>query len=389
VSVISSTSTSPTASRAHRARWYAPRLDTIRFVAFALVFLGHNLGRASFIPLAVRSETGPGEILGVIMFFVLSAYLIGRLLLIERSGTGTISLRRYWPRRILRIWPLYFTLVALVYVMAPVLRSAGHPLFLPAPSQLPYWVLFVDNWAAPIKSLPTSYLSMFWTVCLEEQVYFLFPLILLLPRRPMLVALAGLVVAGPVACYATVRTAQPYPAVWNFTTSHLDSFGLGLLLAVAAAGHGFNRTWERIQNAIESRSGVVALIVLTLGYLVCGAVVGPGFYEGYPTVCTYLAASLLSAGWVIVASSQRPLERMAARVGAWLGRRGYGLYAWHWPVLLALTQVSPLTRLGNLTVLGFAASLGLTLLLAIVSYRFLEVPFLRLRLRFQVVQNRL
>jgi peptidoglycan/LPS O-acetylase OafA/YrhL len=74
---------------------------------------------------------------------------------------------------------------------------------------------------------------------------------------------------------------------------------------------------------------------------------------------------------------------------AWLGRRGYGLYAWHWPVLLVIAQVPFLMEPAGMTVLGFVVAAVATVGIAAASYSLLELPFLRRRLRFQVVKNRL
>jgi peptidoglycan/LPS O-acetylase OafA/YrhL len=367
-------------------RWYAPRLDVIRFVAFALVFLGHNLAASAFVPSRIKDDAGPAEVFGVIIFFVLSAYLIGRLLLIERERTARISVRRYWARRTLRIWPLYFAIVLGTYAIGPVLRATGNTMFVPVTRALPGWLTFLANWTVP----PATYITMFWTICVEEQVYFLFPLILLLALRPMQVVFLSMIVAGPISCFVVIRSGLSYPAVWNFTTSHLDSFGLGLLIALLdSRGHDAPHWWRPARRMVVSRPGIIVLATATAAYIIGGAAAGPTFYTGYPTVVTYLAATTLAAGWVIVASGSRPLGSPTSAALAWLGRRGYGLYAWHWPVLLIFVQLPLLARGGELTIGGFLASLAATVALAIVSYRFLEVPFLRRRLRFQVVPNRL
>jgi peptidoglycan/LPS O-acetylase OafA/YrhL len=258
-------------------------------------------------------------------------------------------------------------------------------------SQLPFWLTFTANWGQSLVPLTPSYLGMFWTVCLEEQVYFLFPLILRLSRTVMSVLLLAMVLLGPVACLVTVAGGAPYPAVWNFTSSHLDSFGIGLLLALAdARGSAVRPAWSKVRAGVASPAGVVVLAALSAAYLVVGSEVGPRFYEGYLTGATYVSASILAAGWIIVASSQRPLGWSGSRMLAWLGRRGYGLYAWHWPTLLVVNQVVVLNDSADyLTVPGFLVSLSTTIVAAIVSYRFLEAPFLKLRLRYQVVRNRM
>lgn len=372
-----------------RLSWYAPRLDVMRLAAFLLVFAGHNVTFSTLLPASLGERFSPPvEALGVIVFFVLSAYLIGRLLLIEHAADDRIAMPRYWARRILRIWPLYFFVVLGVFAAAPLLRSIGDPSFVPRGAQLPWSLTFLENWAAGPLDFGTTYLTVLWTVCVEEQVYLLFPLILLLPARAMRMLLLAMVAIGPLSCLMITAQAVPLPAVWNFTTSHFDSFGLGLLAALAASGRLLPGRWDAARRRAGTPAGIAALVGATVLYVAIGMVAGPAMFKGYGTALAYPAASLLALGWVLACSGSHPLTSSAARWSGWLGRRGYGLYVWHWPILLALIQIPVLTAdTQRLAVWAIPISLALTVLVSIASYRFLEEPFLRLRVRFQAVHT--
>lgn len=364
--------------------WFAARLDILRLVAFALVFLGHNLVNATFTPEVIRDNAAQLEVLGVLLFFVLSAYLIGRLLFMERLRTGRVRIRLYWARRILRIWPLYFAIVGLALVLGAV-GDGRTDTFAIRWEHLPWWLVFLGNWAAPLLDFPSTYVGMFWTVCVEEQVYFLFPLLALLRRRALIAVLATMVVVGPAARALTVAADVPYPGVWNFTSSHLDAFAIGLAMAWADTSPRPAAAWLRLRALLRSGAGTACLVALTAGYVAVGAVVGIDYVTGWPTVGSYLAASIVAAGWIASASDDLPALSGAAGGAGWLGRRGYGLYAWHWPVLLIVLVTPSLTSSGRITPGGFVVSLAATLALAVVSYAWLERPFLRRRRRYQVV----
>src|SRR5262245_32561138 len=104
-------------------RVYFPELDGLRFVAFILVYLYHGgipwrLGCRIAGESAARALRDNGWV-GVQLFFILSGYLIATLLLRERARFGRIDIRAFWVRRILRIWPLYFLMVAIVFIVLP------------------------------------------------------------------------------------------------------------------------------------------------------------------------------------------------------------------------------------------------------------------------------
>jgi peptidoglycan/LPS O-acetylase OafA/YrhL len=165
-------------------RFYRPELDGLRFYAFLGVFICHTLPtseeyyRGLHLQLpwlwgaAVRAGTS-----GVDLFFALSAFLITSLLLKERLETGGVSLRLFYIRRILRIWPLYFLVIALGIQSLPWHLVVGY-------------VLFVSNWMYVSLGAVRSICAPLWTVSIEEQFYIVWPvLVKMLKRR-------GIVMAG-------------------------------------------------------------------------------------------------------------------------------------------------------------------------------------------------
>ncbi|NJC73377.1 acyltransferase [Planosporangium thailandense] len=361
-----------------QTRWHAPGLDVLRFALFLCVWLLHSVGRLPAVESLGRAFVGASRFggFGVVGFFTLSSYLITRLLLIERSTTGRIRQGAYWWRRILRIWPLYFVLLAIAWVGDAVgVRGA-----LPT-SAVPYYLTFTFNWAVPLLPGPVSFLSHTWSIGVEEQAYLLLPLLALLGatgRWRVLVTLAAL---GPIARLVTIEAGARYPMVWNATTSHLDAIVIGAVLATVHHRHG--RAWRYLDRALGGRRGPV---VLTLGLIALMTLAGlqyPAIYAGRLSVVSYSLVSLLAAAAIVVAQRAR-CANPPARVLGWLGRRTYGLYMYHWPVLLSLEALD--ASLGwRFGPAQLVCSLVLTVVLAVLSYQLFEKRFLSLRRRFQAV----
>ena len=153
------------------ARFYHPELDGLRFVAFLFVFI-HHISPQELFPRAPHPLASAWMLfkltgaLGVDLFFCLSAYLITMLLLIEWESRGGVSVRRFYIRRILRIWPLYFGFLALAIAL-PALGLRQEPLGV---QTLPF-LLFVGNWSSAFLGAPNNVAGPLWSVSLEEQFY--------------------------------------------------------------------------------------------------------------------------------------------------------------------------------------------------------------------------
>ena len=358
--------------------FYHAELDVVRFFAFLAVFLHHALPAGSDLysnaglPTAVVSwllAIKHAGSYGVDLFFTLSSYLITELLIREHLAKGTLDLRAFYIRRALRIWPLYFVFLgATVFLI---------PLILPDDKfNLHYAVsfaLFSGNWVCAIEGLPFSVASPLWSISVEEQFYLAWPLLLLLFGVGRIKKLAFVMLGIALAVRTLLAVYDvAHPGVWCNTLARLDPIGLGALLAVTLRGRA-----PRITAAPRIALGVASLtlFVIVAKYLK---------QDGLDSLITYPLAAVASVA-LLVAALQTDAKILRRKPFSWLvylGRISYGLYIFH---LLSLTLMSKQSSFLGIPLnfeRRFFLSFVLTVILAAVSYRWLERPFLRLKNRF-------
>lgn len=365
------------------ARFYAPELDVLRFVAFFGVFAFHAAPRTIGFYQAAGAPAWLGRLLisifgagayGVDLFFALSACLITTLLLRERSATGALDLRSFYLRRILRIWPLYLSFVAFATVAAMILPGQGLPL-----RYVAGYTLLSGNWIYVFYGLPASFAIPLWTVSIEEQFYLAWPLALGRSSVRTMAALAvGLLFLANAARVALAAFAAPAQVMEYSTLTRLDPIALGILIALYQHRIPLDR-WRRI--ALLS-TGVAAWIVT---YAFTVGTHAPGV-STWQSALGHLLTALASAAILLaVMGSQQVILRH--RWLLYLGKISYGLYVIHefahYCAMRLFPAAAPMRVL-----LQSALSLALTILLAAASYRWLESPFLRLKERFAHVQSR-
>ena len=359
----------------HGQDFYHPELDILRFFAFFAVFLHHALPRqASFyidagVPAAVTQwvlTTKKAGAFGVDLFFFLSAFLITELLRREYVNRGTFGLKAFYIRRALRIWPLYFTFLAATVLVIPMILPQEQFGFIYVIS----FALFLGNWVCATSGLPFSVANPLWSVSVEEQFYFAWPLLLrffgMNRIKQLALCMLGLTLLTRIllAVYEV-----KHPGVWCNTLARLDPIALGALLAFFLGGRA-----PQIRSVLR-----LALCVLALaGWWLVARYLSQ---DGPTSVITYLGSALASLV-LLVAVLQTNTRLLMSPPFTWLvylGRISYGLYVFHL-FALALVAKQLVVPLGFESRLLF--SFVLTVLLAAVSYRWLEQPFLRLKKRF-------
>jgi peptidoglycan/LPS O-acetylase OafA/YrhL len=347
---------------------YMPGIDAMRALAVLAVF-GYHAGL----------DWVPGGFLGVDVFFVISGYLITSLLLREFRSTGHLEIGRFWLRRARRLLPAVGVLIAVAMIVSAIAEpDKVDAIRGDALSSLFYFA----NWHFIYEH--TSYFEQFgrpslfthlWSLSVEEQFYLFWPLIFaagmkLFGRGRLLIGVLAGAVGSVVLAWILFDPGHDASRIYYGTDTH----AVGLLAGVALA-MVWSPTQLRTHRSFGPLVGPIldALGVISLGYLIlCFAHVHDYdlalWHGGYAWVA--IATVLL------LAALAHPAARLGGIIGRpallWLGLRSYSFYLWHWPVL-AMTRPGvdiDLPR-GVLIPLQLIACL----VLADLSYRFVELPF--------------
>ena len=370
------------------APFHVPALDGLRALAFLLVFADHSV--PATIPVIGRLASAGWT--GVELFFALSGFLVTYLLLREEAKEAAegrparFSIWKFWARRSLRIWPLYFLGIALAFHVLPHLAApwsfgpeAGTPEHAARASRhlAPSWT-FLMNWsAARYGEWPRTPFSVLWSVTVEEQFYVMLPIVLLLvPRRFRRAALATAAVAAFAA--RSLRIAEGAPAMTYYvnTVRRADCFLAGALMADVAAARG---------GELRPPPWWLALAV-PAAYCVNASLEGQGKEPVPLEVLRFLLLDGMAAGAIWLCLGPGLWSRvLSAKPATWLGRISYGLYVWHFLALDAAGVVLQPLRQEPHTALYHAVrvpvALAATILVALVSFTIYERPFLRLKER--------
>ena len=381
---------------------YIPALDGLRTLAVVAVVLYHlNLTWAQ------------GGLLGVTIFFVLSGYLITRLLLNEIAKTGRIDLKSFWIRRIRRLFPAVVTVVvvtcALCTVFNHVMLTKMRPDILPS-------LLFFNNWWQIMQDVSyfnalgdPSPLTHFWSLAIEEQFYLIWPPLLLAmvsvhmskpnTRRVVL----GLAAVSAVAMMVLYNPATDPSRVYYGTDTRVFSLLLGAWMAfipdrdlaparlvrhlgldrLAGAGKHDKSKSDTAEAATTKPSelarfwsspasidlmgvvglvGLAAMVALTNGYTAFQ-------YRGGTLLCSILTLMVITA---CVQPQGMVARALAAEPLVWIGKRSYSIYLWHYPLLLLM---NPVANINDTPWWHYILQVLLVVAAAECSYRFIETPF--------------
>ncbi len=340
-------------------------LDGLRFLCIFAVLWHHAPGGGNFHQMHILLSRG---FLGVDFFFVLSGFLITTLLLREEDRTGRISLAGFYWRRSLRIIPVYFLVVSLAAFNDIVLNGEREKLDI-----LPYYYLFLANFLIPEH---ITFLHPTWSLAMEEQYYLLWPLLLiLLPRRVLVPVLFVLVAVNVIA------------ALGLFSYVGITAFVVGdLRFSIGGATYAPILMGSLVAVVLHDRRGFERLAPLLgrpLAPLVCFALlllvlwVLPKRLEGLPNLLVHsvMCLSLIS---LVVREDNMLAPVMRQRLIARIGQISYGIYLYH---LFARGVVVPTLSAAGVTSfwLVFAAFFALSVIAAELSFRFYESRFLALR----------
>jgi peptidoglycan/LPS O-acetylase OafA/YrhL len=381
-----STTVSPRSTLRAAEPNHKPELDGIRGIALLAVMMSHGGGRYiledTFVAKLFAYAMVPGWS-GVELFFVLSGFLITGILLRTKSAENYFS--SFYVRRFLRIFPIYYFVVAVGLLFAA--HNAWWNSMLPAlhKTRIAYY-FFAQNW--PIVWRHSPYMTVtvfghFWSLAVEEQFYLVWPLIIwLLPEKWVLRLCAfGLVVALPLRFYMVHRYAESLLAM-VLTTSRMDGLLVGAILAILLRRGQISLQWIYLLLGVGTALiGYIAIfhhteLIATYYYMPTLGITGFAF---------------LSGG--LLALSQHPIAwlRQVLTVG-WLrtvGKYSYGMYIYHVPIYLVAEHVLQ-TRFGvrfplplPIALSYIAVLVGITFLVSKISYDQFESRILALKVHFK------
>jgi peptidoglycan/LPS O-acetylase OafA/YrhL len=373
--------------------FYHPELDIVRFAAFFVVFVHHVLPQnrevyskyfGTVLSGIIASTVTAGG-LGVDLFFCLSSFLITKLLIIEHDQTDSIDIKSFYVRRILRIWPLYLLFMLLtIFVFPTILQNESL-----SKLQTLSFMLFFANWSCAFSGYPSSVAAPLWSVSIEEQFYLTWPVMLKILKVKNIVKISiSMFVLSMATRMYLVFIGVEHPAIWCNTFARLDPIAAGAILAYY---HG------KIKYVPSSSMRIIILTIglsLPVSYLYFYDIASFSGYESllfYPVVafaCTIILSAIIKEN--IHVKTQSSLGRFLVH----LGRISYGLYVYHvLSISIVNTYYSHIQNyiFGNFTlpsiVIKFVLSLALTIILADLTYRWLEAPFLSLKKKFSRISS--
>lgn len=349
---------------------YFKGLDTLRAIAALVVVWGHveNVKYNASIPSLEESSSilFPDSHLAVILFFVLSGFLITHLLVNERDKTGDISFKSFYMRRILRIWPLYYAIILLSYLLI----EANYTF----KSTLLCLTIFPNIAHALDQGWPSS--PQIWSIGVEEQFYLLWPLVFyVLPEKRLSLCLILFFIAYSL-----------FPHVYGFVNvRHLHQEELGIFINKLFYGTKFNcmaigafmgfsvarkKKWV---NYISHYILVTAFIVLSIGLWFFRFKLSYFQDEFFAVIFSV----------VIVGVVNNPKVLIDTKVSSFLGKISYGIYIYHWLIImLAFKYIHYDGNLMQYNILLYSIVFIATILISWLSYISYERFFLNIKKRY-------
>lgn len=361
------------AGRSKGEMGYLPGLDGLRAIAVIGVLLYH----AGWSAL-------PGGFLGVDVFFVLSGFLITTLILEEMDRSGRVNFRRFYLGRARRLLPAVALMLLVVgAVVVFWAQDAARQFGTDAIASIFYvnnwWYIVADQSYFEFTGRPPL-LKHLWSLAVEEQFYLVWPALAFFivhrsNRRVLRWVALGLALAST-AWMAVLATTNGYPEFADPSRAYFgtDAHAMGLLIGAALA-----TAWRpgRLPKSLTAPS---QRLLMTIGGLALLTVLGFFVFVGEFTPWLYQGGFLVLA--VVVAVLIAMATHPALPLGAWLGnapmryigQRSYGLYLWHWPVMMLTRSDIDIDWSGPALL---ALQLALTFALAELSYRCVEMPIRR------------
>lgn len=343
---------------------YMPGLDGIRAIAVLAVIAYHlNFGWA------------PGGLLGVQVFFVLSGYLITDLLVAEHRRTGGIGLTRFWVRRARRLFPALFVMMFVTVALSTLFDrgqlSALRSDTLPGIFYVSNWWFIFQHVSYFAKFGPPSPFGHLWSLAIEEQFYLVWPLVVLAgfrwvrTTRVRVLLILGMAAASALEMALLYSPGGDPTRVYDGTDTRAFALLIGAALALVLPR---NRRFGPITTDARRMLNLVGGVSLAGIFLMFWAT---NQYQTFLYTGGMVLLSLLTA--LVVAVTVHPGAQLRRVLGVeplrWIGERSYGIYLWHYPIIVLTTPLNAPANVWR----GFLQTAA-TFSIAALSWRYIEQP---------------
>lgn len=345
-------------------RGVVPSLNGLRAFSIIIVFLSHTVSNKVF----------PGGF-GVRIFFLISGFLITRLMFVEWKERGRISLRSFYARRFIRLYPVVLIFTASITILYFLDHRDGMNWQEPLSA-----VFYISNYYYSYLSQIDQFGGMmpfgiFWSLSVEEHFYLIFPVVFVASRADpcKLIWACGCVLIGCLALRLGVALARPRLlkslAFYYETQYQLDSIGFGVLMATLCEFPPGRASLQRLLGPVAI--GIACLL------LIAGFGIRNDFFRETIRYSLLSVAILIIVANIVFSETWGPVQRaLNTPVMDWIGRLSYSIYVWHFAAY-AMIKVGAGGLWSN-----FPIWLGATLVLASLSYYGVEQPLATLRHRF-------
>ena len=323
----------------------------------------------------------PGGLLGVTVFFVLSGYLITSLLLIEWDNTGTINLPQFWLRRVKRLFP---AIAFVIICVAALCTIFDHSLLTKLREDMWAALCWVTNWWYILRDVSyfdalgaPSPVTHFWSLAIEEQFYVVWPVVLILAhkfgvkRSHMRNATLVLVLASALEMALLFSPDADPSRVYYGTDTRAFSLLIGAWLAFVWPSNqlGANNEVQLDRNvriALDAVGGIALIGLIAM----MGCIEGTSaiMYRGGILLASIITMVIIA---VIVHPSSILGKVFSAKPLVWIGLRSYGIYLWHYPLLLLM---NPRSNIAGTPWWMYLVELAVMFACAAFSYKFVEDP---------------
>lgn len=378
---------------------FFPNLEGLRFLAFFVVFINHATSSLGFYNpskafVFIRTNFLLNGNLGVSFFFVLSGFLITYLLLKEKEISGKINIKNFYLRRVLRIWPLYFLIVAMCLLIFPLFENIL-PQWFPigvSTSEINKWfyLTFTGNFDYIYNGINNFMIGILWSVSIEEQFYLLWPLIIAFVPTKYLLKTFIIIILGSIA-FRFFYARGNVMIIKYHSLSSVSDLATGALIAYLAFRQSVIDRMEKIPKYAIVIVYILLFILVPLHFYVWKF----GIYYNH---LSSLMPVIFSSLFAFIIMEQNYSKHSFYKISNWkiissFGKYTYGMYCYHIIVFFAVMLIFHLigVNLNGMSKYTFLfvviTSFFSTLLVSELSYRYYESFFLRLKDRFSLIRK--